>query len=377
MIKISKKRIIHLLTVVVLLFSYSGLWAQAQGCASMPDPVQYTPISATNKLVKEYANVKGVRVTRTLKAGNRPIDNVMYSNQDTAPTENYCGINRQAKYGGKNYPFMDSNKVLEITYEFSKPVVDVEVFLAAFGYSGHKTRVEDQIDDVIFSVNKGTISLNSRSSCTANAIEVVNGNEVRSKKLTTTDAKVGITSTEPFTELTLKYNEPGGGVIGGAGFYVEICLNSIQPLNISACTPGTSTLTSKFATDTTTDTKTLNGVEVTQHIPIASSFSNFTSNYCDGVTNVTYPRLPILGFNATTAKKLTYTFATPITSVEIFLMAFGDNMGAANTYDEVKFSINGGGAMTLSQTYNCNPTGTKITGGIVRSAKKRGEKLLK
>ena len=368
MIKISKKRIIHLLTVVVLLFSYSGLWAQAQGCASMPDPVQYTPISATNKLVKEYANVKGVRVTRTLKAGNRPIDNVMYSNQDTAPTENYCGINRQAKYGGKNYPFMDSNKVLEITYEFSKPVVDVEVFLAAFGYSGHKTRVEDQIDDVIFSVNKGTISLNSRSSCTANAIEVVNGNEVRSKKLTTTDAKVGITSTEPFTELTLKYNEPGGGVIGGAGFYVEICLNSIQPLNISACTPGTSTLTSKFATDTTTDTKTLNGVEVTQHIPIASSFSNFTSNYCDGVTNVTYPRLPILGFNATTAKKLTYTFATPITSVEIFLMAFGDNMGAANTYDEVKFSINGGGAMTLSQTYNCNPTGTKITGGIVRSA---------
>lgn len=47
MIEKSKKRIIHLLTIVVLLFSYSGLWAQAQGCASMPDPVQYTPISAT------------------------------------------------------------------------------------------------------------------------------------------------------------------------------------------------------------------------------------------------------------------------------------------------------------------------------------------
>ena len=366
MIKISKKRIIHLLTVVVLLFSYSGLWAQAQGCASMPDPVQYTPISATNKLVKEYANVKGVRVTRTLKAGNRPIDNVMYSNQDTAPAENYCGINRQDKYGGKNYPFMDSNKVKEITYEFSKPVVDVEVFLAAFGYSGHKTRVEDQIDDVIFTVNKGTISLNSRSSCTANAIEVVNGNEVRSKKLTTTDAKVGITSTEPFTELTLTYHEPGGGVIGGAGFYVEICLNSIQPLNSSACNPGN--INNNFAA-TTTATKTLNGVEV-ERVLSANKFSNLGSqNYCG--SSINYPaNLPYMG--DTGAKKLTYKFKAPVTSAEIFLFAFGESEDTQhpNRYDQVKFSINGEGTMTLSQTYNCIPTGTTVNSstGVVKSA---------
>ena len=366
MIKISKKRIIHLLTVVVLLFSYSGLWAQAQGCASMPDPVQYTPISATNKLVKEYANVKGVRVTRTLKAGNRPIDNVMYSNQDTAPAENYCGINRQDKYGGKNYPFMDSNKVKEITYEFSKPVVDVEVFLAAFGYSGHKTRVEDQIDDVIFTVNKGTISLNSRSSCTANAIEVVNGNEVRSKKLTTTDAKVGITSTEPFTELTLTYHEPGGGVIGGAGFYVEICLNSIQPLNSSACNSGN--INNNFAA-TTTATKTLNGVEV-ERVLSANKFSNLGSqNYCG--SSINYPaNLPYMG--DTGAKKLTYKFKAPVTSAEIFLFAFGESEDTQhpNRYDQVKFSINGEGTMTLSQTYNCIPTGTTVNSstGVVKSA---------
>ena len=366
MIEKSKKRIIHLLTVVVLLFSYSGLWAQAQGCASMPDPVQYTPISATNKLVKEYANVKGVRVTRTLKAGNRPIDNVMYSNQDTAPAENYCGINRQAKYGGKNYPFMDSNKVVEITYEFSKPVVDVEVFLAAFGYSGHKTRVEDQIDDVIFTVNKGTISLNSRSSCTANAVEVVNGNEVRSKKLTTTDAKVGITSTEPFTELTLTYHEPGGGVIGGAGFYVEICLNSIQPLNSSACNPGN--IGNKFPTALTA-TKTLNGVEVERTVSSNSFFSLGSQNYCGSPVN--YPAdLPLLSPGG--ARKLTYKFKQPITSAEIFLFAFGDKdkSNANETFDEVQFSINGEGTMTLSQTYNCIPTGTTTNSstGKVRSA---------
>ena len=368
MIKMNKKRIINLLTIVVLLLSYSGIWAQAQGCTSMPDPVSYTRIgSATSKLVKEYADVKGVRVTRTLRAGTRPSDKIMYSNQDTnTPAETYCGINRQAKYGGKDYPFMDSNKVTQIIYEFSKPVVDVEVFLAAFGYSGHKTRVEDQIDDVIFTVNKGTISLNSRSSCTTDAIEVVNGNEVRSKKLKTTDAKVGITSTESFTQLTLTYYEPGGGVIGGAGFYVEICLNSIQPLNTSICNPGN--INNNFAA-TTTATKTLNGVEV-ERILDANKFADLGSqSYCG--SSINYPaNLPYMG--DTGAKKLTYKFKTPVTSAEIFLFAFGESKDTQNPnrYDEVKFSINGEGTMSLSQTYNCIPTGTSIDNstGKVRSA---------
>ena len=366
MIEINKKRIINLLTIVVLLLSYSGLWAQT--CESMPEPVAYTRIgTATNKLVKEYADVRGVRVTRTLSAGNRSGDKIMYSNQDTStPAETYCSINRQAKYGGKKYPFMDSNKVTKITYEFSKPVVDVEVFLAAFGYSGHKTRVEDQIDDVIFTVNKGTISLNSRSSCTANAIEVVNGNEVRSKKLTTTDAKVGITSTEPFTELTLTYHEPGGGVIGGAGFYVEICLNSIQPLNTSACNP--TNINNNFA-GAISATKTLNGVEV-ERVLDASQFANLGSqNYCG--SSINYPaNLPYMG--DTGAKKLTYKFKAPVTSAEIFLFAFGESEDTQhpNRYDQVKFSINGEGTMTLSQTYNCIPTGTTVNSstGVVKSA---------
>ena len=43
MIEKNKKIIIHLLTIVVLLFSYSGIWAQ-QSCDSMPEPVTYTRI---------------------------------------------------------------------------------------------------------------------------------------------------------------------------------------------------------------------------------------------------------------------------------------------------------------------------------------------
>ena len=373
MIEMNKKRIINLLTIVVLLLSYSGIWAQSGGCDYMPDPVAYTQVSANPKLVKEYADVKGVRVTRTLKAGTRSIDKVMYSNQDTTtPAETYCSINRQAEYGGKKYPFMDSNKVVEITYEFSKPVVDVEVFLAAFGYSGTPQQVgKDQIDDVKFAVNKGSLTLHPRSTCTPNAIEVVNGNEVKSKKRVTTDAKVGITSTESFTQLTLTYHEPGGSIIGGAGFYVEICLNSIQPLNRSICSPDT--MGNKFTSNN--QTKTLNGVDVglsTTGSMLSAGILN-GETYCTTMNYSSLGSIPFLTSVASGPKqKLTYTFDKPITSAEIFLFAFGESTKSnADAYDEVKFAVNGGGAISLSQTYNCNPEGTKITGNVVRSADDR------
>ena len=359
MIEINKKRIINLLTIVVLLLSYSGLWAQT--CESMPEPVTYTRIgSATSKLVKEYADVKGVRVTRTLKAGNRPIDKIKYSNEDTnTPAETYCGINRQAKYGGKNYPFMDSNKVVEIIYEFSKPVADVEVFLAAFGYSGTPQQVgKDQIDDVKFAVNNGSLTLHPRSTCTPNAIEVVNGNEVRSKKRVTTDAKVGITSTQPFTQLTLTYHEPGGTIIGGAGFYVEICLNSVEAFDNSAC-DGPASIGSNFPA-TANATAILNGVEVVRKSG-APLVTGYNSNHCG--SNVAYPaNLPLLK----DSKEVSYEFKVPITSAEIFLYAFGDR-DHEGTYDEVEFSVDGGGQIGLVKTYECNQKVANLTGSTLKS----------
>ena len=363
MIEKSKKRIIHLLTIAVLLFSYSGLWAQT--CESMPEPVTYTRIgSPTPKLVKEYADVKGVRVTRTLKAGNRSFDKIKYSNEDTnTPAETYCGINRQAKYGGKNYPFMDSNKVVEIIYEFSKPVADVEVFLAAFGYSGTPQQVgKDQIDDVKFAVNNGSLTLHPRSTCTPNAIEVVNGNEVRSKKRVTTDAKVGITSTEPFTQLTLTYHEPGGTIIGGAGFYVEICLNSVEAFDNSAC-DGPASIASNFPA-TADATAVLNGVEVVRKSG-APLIPGYNSNHCG--SNIAYPdNLPLLK----DSKEVSYEFKVPITSAEIFLYAFGDR-DHDGTYDQVEFSVDGGGQIALVKTYECNQKVANLTGSTLKSLTNR------
>ena len=363
MIEKSKKRIIHLLTIAVLLFSYSGLWAQT--CESMPEPVAYTRIGTpTTKLVKEYADVKGVRVTRTLKAGTRSIDKIKYSNEDTStPAETYCGINRQAKYGGKNYPFMDSNKVVEIIYEFSKPVADVEVFLAAFGYSGTPQQVgKDQIDDVKFAVNNGSLTLHPRSTCTPNAIEVVNGNEVKSKKRVTTDAKVGITSTQPFTQLTLTYHEPGGNIIGGAGFYVEICLNSVEEFDNSAC-DGPASIGSNFPA-TLDATAVLNGVEVVRKSG-ASLFTGYSSNHCG--SSIAYPaNLPLLK----DSKEVSYEFKVPITSAEIFLYAFGDR-DHDGTYDEVEFSVDGGGQIGLVKTYECNQKVANLTGSTLKSLTNR------
>ncbi|ERI61581.1 hypothetical protein HMPREF1551_02592 [Capnocytophaga sp. oral taxon 863 str. F0517] len=368
MIEINKKRIINLLTIVVLLLSYSGIWAQ--NCTSMPEPVTYTRVTTggdPNKYVEEYAYVNGIKVTRILQAGTRSFDKIKYSNEDTnTPTENYCGINRRSKYIGKKYPFMDSDKVTNIIYTFSEPVVDVEVFLAAFGYSGTTTRVEDQIDDVIFSVNRGSLSLHNRADCNSGTIQIVNGNEVKSLKRKTTNAKIGITSTAPFTQLTLTYNEPGGGVIGGAGFYVEICTQSIKPHNSSACNPGN--INNNF-TKAISATKTLNGVEV-ERILDANQFADLHSqSYCG--SSVTYPNnLPYMG--DTGAKKLTYKFKAPVTSAEIFLFAFGESTKATQPwrYDQVRFSINGEGTMSLSQTYNCIPTGTTVNSstGEVKSA---------
>ena len=43
-----------------------------------------------------------------------------------------CGTGANTEAG---YPIMDSNRVRILTYKFSKPVTDIELFFAEFGYS--------------------------------------------------------------------------------------------------------------------------------------------------------------------------------------------------------------------------------------------------
>ena len=144
---LTSKNIHLLLWVGFFLLTIGHLSAQ---CLTMPEPVSYTQVSKTTKRVEEYATINGITVTRILEVRGAPNDKIRYSNEetlmsndhdsskDTRGDEYYCGKWRMATFGNKKYPFMDSNKVSKITYKFSKPVMDAEVFLAAFGYSGTK-----------------------------------------------------------------------------------------------------------------------------------------------------------------------------------------------------------------------------------------------
>lgn len=345
-----------ILVMMLALFSIGGMRAQSS-CATMPEPVSYTQVSPpTTKKVVEKAFVDGVEVIRELHAGTRSIDKIKYSNQDPTPDETYCSKSRATAYNGKNYPFMDSDKVRKIIYKFSKPVLDVEVFLAAFGYNN----LSSKQDRVTFSVNGGgTISVNKRWECGGgNVAQLQSGNKIVSVGKATTDAKIGITSSQPFTELTLETDDMNSGY----GFYVEICLGSIlSSIDMSSCTPAS--VSANFPQTIVANTTLPNGINVVRTVEAGTSFSNLGSaSYCG--TTVNYSKnLPLLN---PSKKTLKYTFSSPITSAEIFLLAFGDN-SSFTTYDEVQFAVDKG-TIQLSQTYNCNPIGTTITGGKVKSA---------
>ena len=374
MIEMNKKRIINLLTIVVLLLSYSGIWAQSGGCDYMPDPVSYTKIGTDEtfdggKIAKTVgkATVNGVVVTRTLE-NNRKIAGtdlgIKYSDGTNAVEDtNPCGNDTKSKHG---YPIMDSNRVRILTYKFSKPVTDIELFFAEFGYS-KSTGLYDYADIELKS--NGTVvptQLTIRDDCNSGATKTTKDGKERLASLSgkVTDVKAGITSNQPFDEMILRNADDNTGY----GFYVEICLNSIQPLNRSICSPDT--MGNKFTSNN--QTKTLNGVDVglsTTGSMLSAGILN-GETYCTTMNYSSLGSIPFLTSVASGPKqKLTYTFDKPITSAEIFLFAFGESTKPnADAYDEVKFAVNGGGAISLSQTYNCNPVGTKITGNVVRSA---------
>lgn len=72
-----------LLAITFFLISFEEIEAQVQSCNAMPEPVSYTKVSETTKRVEEYADIKGIRVTRILEVRGNAGDKIMYSNQET------------------------------------------------------------------------------------------------------------------------------------------------------------------------------------------------------------------------------------------------------------------------------------------------------
>ena len=352
-----------LLAIAFFLISFEGVEAQVQSCNSMPEPVVYTTVGTpTEKRVEETAVVRGITVTRILETRGWSIDKIMYSNQETIPgdtqsDETYCGKSRKNTFGGKKYPFMDSNKVSKITYKFSKPVIDVEVFLAAFGYSGTRKsggwQSYPHIDVVKITTNKGTATLHARSTCGENNLLTVSGNEISSIDHKTTDAKIGITSTEPFTELVLQVIEKQRQT-GGYGFFVEICLASIIADASCDTMPN-----AQFGREQNA-TATMGGVKVTRSYTGKGNFSNAgeprSSIYCQSSYSGDLPW--VLNSN-NNIKTLTYTFEEPVTEAELWFVGMGGGNGIS-AYDRAKVSVDCGD-ITLREAFRCNGNDVNVT----------------
>jgi len=351
-----------LLAIIFFLISFEGVEAQVQSCNSMPEPVAYTRVGTpTEKRVEETAVVRGITVTRILETRGWSIDKIMYSNQETIPgdtqsDETYCGKSRKNTFGGKKYPFMDSNKVSKITYKFSKPVIDVEVFLAAFGYSGTRKsggwQSYPHIDVVKITTNKGTATLHARSTCGENNLLTVSGNEISSINHKTTDAKIGITSTEPFTELVLQVIEKPNQT-GGYGFFVEICLASIIADASCDTMPN-----AQFGREQNA-TATMGGVKVTRSYTGKGNFSNAGDPrgpiYCQSSYSGDLPWVLNSNNNINT---LTYTFEEPVTEAELWFVGMGGGNGIS-AYDKAKVSVNCDN-ITLREAFRCNGSSVDV-----------------
>ena len=368
-----------ILVMMFALFSIGGMRAQ---CLTMPEPVNYTVVSQSgNTRIEERATINGITVTRILEVRGNPGDKLRYSNEetimnsdydnkDTRSDETYCGKSRKATFGTKKYPFMDSNKVSKITYKFSKPVMDAEVFLAAFGYNGIKKNFQSgklHQDRVVITTNSGgSTNLNLRSSCDSGAATIESGNKVVSNADKTTDVKVGVSATEPFTELYLQVEEKSGQT-GGYGFFVEICLETLT-LDNAVCSPETPTdITDPFGgSSAATKVAIVNGVQVTRKMSISGSAavaSIGTINYCG--SSKTYPAdLPLVGWTGNS--QIIYEFDKPVNNTEVILYAFGDK-NHQGTFDEVEFEVNGGGSLSIQKIYECNVGVSNITGRRLKS----------
>ena len=350
-----------LLAITFFLISFEEIEAQVQSCNAMPEPVSYTKVSETTKRVEEYADIKGIRVTRILEVRGNAGDKIMYSNQETIPgdtqsDETYCGKSRKNAFKDKKYPFMDSNKVSKITYKFSKPVIDAEVFLAAFGYSGTRKPgwgSYPHIDVVKITTNNGTATLHARSTCGENNLVTVSGNEISSINHKTTDAKIGITSTEPFTELVLQVIEKPNQT-GGYGFFVEICLASIIADASCDTMPN-----AQFGREQDA-TATMGGVKVTRSYTGKGSFSNAGDPrgpiYCQSSYSGDLPWVLNSNNNINT---LTYTFEEPVTEAELWFVGMGGGNGIS-AYDKAKVSVNCDN-ITLREAFRCNGSSVDVT----------------
>jgi len=154
-------------------------------CLSIPSAHTYTNGKAT---------IGGVEVTRTILADNEAFPNESYS-------RDYCG-------GGsitRPYPMIGNTPTnSKISYKFSKPITQADVFLMVFG-----AERAGNIDKAKITINNGARPTVTKLYDCNNAA-ILNQNTVSSNKMQNgvTDVGLRVTASDPFTEIII-----GSGIL--------------------------------------------------------------------------------------------------------------------------------------------------------------------
>lgn len=245
----------NIVLLLILSSGFYGTFFAQTSCSTIPAP-QFAQSTNTSKVMN------GVTVTRTI---SRALYSPVTTNTTSTPQ---CTASLAAGYAWLRAE--DTATGQSITYTFSQPQSSVQIFLLLMGNAGQP----NSADMADFSVNRGgTLSIaknpnNNTIDCRQKV--TISGNRVQVLNFAnnTTDAAASVSSTVPFTTLTITNPRSNmfNGVTDGYGYFVELCPNSIQcvPPSIPTITTkaatcsaaGTATITNYSSTNTYTVTPT-------------------------------------------------------------------------------------------------------------------------
>lgn len=228
--QMKKKAVINL---IVVFFFLSFGYVEAQMCTSKP--LSQFPTSPVNG---QAANnlMNGVKVTRSYSGPPK-----VYSG-DTNP---YCSGSPYADY---TIILPASGYSSKVTYTFSKPITNAEIWLMVMGSPATEK------DKVKLSTNNGTPTFSIVYDCAkgkGSPAATLSSGVVTSHPHIVTDVAVRVNSSTPFTQLIV---EDINGT-ESSGVLVELCPSSItpaetisittQPQNQTICDNATAIFTSK------------------------------------------------------------------------------------------------------------------------------------
>lgn len=260
-----------LLALVLVLLGFAPADAQTlppTNCTSIPARQFAQSTSATKTM-------NGVNVTRSL---TRSLYSTTYYGTCATVGSGYAWLRAE-----------DTSTSQSVTYTFATPITSVQVFLLVMGNEAQPY----SYDEANFTISGGgssnstmTLTENSTSFDCYNTINISGSKVSTTMAYSTTNAAIVVSSTTPFTTLTI--TNPRAGYYGytndGYGYYVELCPTSLCPIPAITAQPQPKTL---CLNDSTTLSVTATAGQTYQWYSNITN-SNTGGTLISGATSATY-----------------------------------------------------------------------------------------